>query len=55
MSQKQLGAVLVFKPGTTIEKAKKALLKLDDADLLESLPNIETFDPRYGGPVFYVP
>lgn len=49
----QTGAVLVFKPGVTVEQAREALAPL--ADKLEGTPNIQTFFPEWGGPVFYIP
>lgn len=49
----QAGAVVVFKPGVTPQQAAAALAKI--ADVLESQPRIERFDPRFGGPVFYIP
>lgn len=56
----RLGAVVVFKPGTTYDEAKAALEKLRDALDLDylvggGLPTINSFDEQYGGPVWYVP
>lgn len=50
---KQAGAVLVFKPGVTPEEAAKALKALEA--LLEYTPRVNTFNPDWGGPVWYVP
>jgi hypothetical protein len=52
-SKDQAGAVLVFKPGVTKEQAQAALKKLQD--LLEHTPHVNTFNPEWGGPVWYVP
>lgn len=49
----QVGAVLVFKPGVTLEAATQALKDLKA--LLEYPPTVQSFDPEYGSPVFYVP
>ncbi len=53
VSKDQAGTVLVFKPGVTKEQAQKALEKL--RDLLEHSPHVNTFNPEWGGPVWYVP
>ncbi|GAG34756.1 unnamed protein product [marine sediment metagenome] len=47
------GAVLVFKEGVNEEDAAKALEKLKA--LLDHTPRVNTFDPEWGGPVWYVP
>ena len=47
------GTVLVFKEGVTEEQARKALEKLKA--LLDYTPRINTFDPEWGGPVWYIP
>ncbi len=58
-TEDRLGAVLVFKPGTTHDEAVFALAQLDD--LLDKdyyvggRPSINSFDEQYGGPVWYVP
>lgn len=49
----QLGAVLVFKPGTTVEEAQAALAKIRDVVQHASGPH--AFNPDWGGPVWYVP
>ena len=49
----QLGTVIVFKPEVSEEEAKKALAKL--AKLCQYQPSINTFNPEWGGPVWYVP
>ena len=49
----QTGAVLVFKDGVSPEEAQKALAKLQD--ILQYQPNINTFNPNWGGPVWYIP
>jgi len=51
--KKQLGAVLVFKPGVSADKAKQALK--DMGALLEYQPGVNQFDPAWGGPVWYIP
>jgi hypothetical protein len=45
------GAVVVFGPGITTEQAHQILGRIA---ALESF-TVETFDPRIGGPVWYVP
>ena len=60
----QVGAVLVFGPSYTKPQVKFILerlnqeLKADNnnrtGEGLESI-NVQTFDPRYSGPVFYCP
>lgn len=55
----QAGTVLVFKPGVTQEQAEKRLKAL--SDILDgdyyvgSKPRVETFNPEWGGPVWYIP
>ena len=55
----KVGAVIVFKDGTTEEQASDALEKLRDV-LDENywnkckLGTVQSFDPNYGGPVWYV-
>ncbi len=55
----QTGCVLVFKPGTTASEASAALSQIgaliDRSYYAEGWPTIETFDPRDGGPVWYLP
>jgi hypothetical protein len=58
--RKQLGAVLVFRPGTTREQAREALASIRqviDWDYYGGAlgPKLWTFDPEHGGPVWYVP
>jgi hypothetical protein len=53
MKQHQVGAVLVFKPGISEAEANKALEALKS--LLEVRPNVRTFNPEFGHPVFYIP
>jgi len=52
-SKDQAGTVLVFKPGVTKRQAEEALRKIES--LLESKPYVNTFDPEWGGPVWYIP
>lgn len=47
------GAVVTFKEGTTEEEAKAALEKI--ADLLDYPAQVNSYDPDWGGPVWYVP
>ncbi len=47
-----VGSVLVWSDGVSEEKAKEALLTIEH--LLQSSHTI-SFDPKYGGPVWYVP
>jgi hypothetical protein len=49
----KVGAVIVFRDGTTEKQATDALKKLKD--VLDYQPRIQSFDPNYGGPVWYVP
>lgn len=52
-SKDQAGAVVVFKPGVTKAQAQEALKKL--RDLLDHTPQVNTFNPEWGDPVWYVP
>jgi hypothetical protein len=58
-NMKQLGAVLVFKPGTTREEAEKALAKIsalvDPSYFVGGKPQVHSFDRAHGGPVWYIP
>ena len=49
------GATLVFKKGVTEKQAIEALRKIPD--VLDPKPEelVESFDDRFGGPVFYIP
>ena len=49
----QVGSVLVFKPGVSEEEARKALEALKD--MLDYQPSVNSFNPAWGGPVWYVP
>lgn len=49
----QHGAVIVFRPDVSKEQAEKALEKL--ASLLDHTPRVNSFNPDWGYPVFYVP
>ena len=55
----QAGVVLVFKMGITPEQAEKALERLKDVIdpdyYVGGKANVQTFNPQWGGPVFYVP
>lgn len=48
----QVGAVLVFQEGITQQEAEARIAEMDD--VLES-KTIDTFNPKYGYPVFYIP
>ena len=50
---KQVGAVLVFKEGVSEKEAALALQKIKE--LLAGPPQIASFNPDWGGPVWYVP
>jgi len=52
-NEDQVGAVLVFKQGVTEEQAKEAIKRLKD--VLSYEPNVHSFDPKWGGPVWYIP
>lgn len=52
-SDEQVGAVLIFKEGVDKAEAQRALTKL--YDVLKYEPNVHTFDPKWGGPVWYIP
>jgi hypothetical protein len=57
---KQLGTILVFRPGVTKEQAREALKALEpllarDYFGGDGRPPIQSFDPECGGPVWYVP
>lgn len=49
----QLGTVLVFRPGVTQKEAEEALKKL--REVLQYEPNLHSFNPEWGGPVWYIP
>jgi len=51
--ENQLGTVLVFKPGTTQQEVREALVTLEN--LLENFPALHSFNPKHGGPVWYIP
>ncbi len=53
LGYKQMGAVLVFKPGVPLIDARAALETLQN--LLEVRPCIKSFNPEHGGPVWYIP
>jgi hypothetical protein len=52
-SKHQAGTVLVFKPGVTKNEASLALRQIQH--LLEHPPQVNMFDPEWGGPVWYIP
>jgi hypothetical protein len=52
-SKDQAGTVLVFKPGVSKTEAELALRQIQH--LLEHRPHVNTFNPEWGGPVWYVP
>lgn len=53
------GTVLVFKEGVTKEQAEKALETIKDVIDLDNYvakkPTVHEFDPKLGGPVWYLP
>jgi hypothetical protein len=49
----QAGVLLVFKEGVSAEEAQKALEAL--RALLDYQPRVQTFNPDWGYPVFYIP
>ncbi len=62
--QRRLGSVIVFKEGVTAEEAEAILLSLKDKveipiDWETNEPSasrmLHSFNPNYGGPVWYVP
>jgi hypothetical protein len=62
LPKKQYGALLVFKPGTGKDKAAEALRRLVAEGLIDMDyyggalgPTVQTFNPNYGGPVWYIP
>ena len=57
-NNKRLGAIVVFKNDVTRERAERAILKLEYEGLIEPAiwkVKVETFDPAWGWPVWYVP
>lgn len=68
VGMKRIGTLLNFAPGTTADEARKALEEFDAAhpgllakdsiaeDWHTRIPfRLETYDDRYGHPVFYIP
>jgi hypothetical protein len=56
----QAGVVVVFKPGVTVEQAQAALERLRDVIDVDyqypsGMPRVQVFDPKWGGPVWYIP
>lgn len=49
----KVGAVLIFKDGTTEAEAKAVLASIEDK--LERPATAHEYDSRWGGPVWYVP
>lgn len=49
----QAGVVLTFREGVTVEQAETALKMLEG--ILDHEPRVQTFDPNWGSPVFYIP
>lgn len=49
----QSGTVLVFKQGTNPIEIEEKLKEL--RDILEYVPTVHTFNPEWGGPVWYIP
>lgn len=49
-----VGAVVVFRPGTTEEEARSALINVPCIDVDEGV-TVNSFDPRIGSPVWYIP
>ena len=47
------GAVITFKDGVTKKQAEEALKAI--RDLCDYPPRVNLFDPRWGGPVWYIP
>jgi hypothetical protein len=48
------GAVIVFEEGVTNEQISLLKMDLRRQGLVENI-NVQEFDPRWGGPVWYVP
>jgi len=49
------GVVLVFREGVTKEEAAKRLAALNDVLEGSAAPPVQTFDPWWGYPCFYIP
>jgi hypothetical protein len=49
---KRVGAVITFEEGVTVEQIREALLA---AEIKVESATIQTYDPQYGGPVWYIP
>lgn len=55
MSERQLGAVITFPKGTTLEEAQDILKSLYKGGDIDHVPLVNQFNPDHGGPVWYVP
>jgi hypothetical protein len=59
LTGERVGAVVIFKPGVTVDEARRALINVPQVesgdDPLVDGPQVEAFDPNHGFPVFYVP
>ena len=51
----KFGAVLVFNSDTSAEQVQNFLDSLHREGIIEQKAELNQFDARYGGPVFYIP
>ncbi len=51
----EYGTVVVFPPGTTKEEAKRMVAWMRREMYGASIPDPHEFDPKWGGPVWYIP
>lgn len=49
------GCTLIFSEDMTEEECKEILRRMEKAGLLEHMPKLNSFDPAWGYPCFYIP
>lgn len=51
----RIGCVMEFDPGLSEDDVKEIVFKLYKEGKITYLPKLNAYDPRFGGPVFYIP
>jgi hypothetical protein len=51
----KLGCVMVFKEGVTRPQVANFIEIADAGGILDWIPQVNEFDPEFGGPVWYIP